>query len=368
MISSVVVLDVEQTQVDATWSIPVDGVSIASALVLLPKPAFLLSQTRLFARALTAAGYSVLVIEVETRESMQPILVEGCIWLRERSTAPSILVTQADFTSEISAFSFDSGAKGLLLVSPWAATLSEPGTGGVEQSREDGSAQMPLSLAPQIRTLILLGGGKSETAWVKEFIQHQPSVPDLYQVATVSDAALRDANREAFVKIWADNLLDEESKKVKLPEAGHHDASVHSGTDHYYTSVIASGHSLILDEPAELGGKNRGPTPMDMLLSALGACSAITARMYASRKNWPLEDIHIDLSHQLVSVDECEDCDLPEGVKGRVHVITRAIQLQGPLLTDEMKSRIMDIADKCPVHRTISDLSVIKSRLVPYQN
>jgi len=124
---------------------------------------------------------------------------------------------------------------------------------------------------------------------------------------------------------------------------------VHTAADHYYTEIQSAGHTLVADEPVAVGGTDRGPSPYGLLLSALGACTTITLRMYADRKEWPVEGITVRLHHEKIHARDCEDC---EKKAGRVDRIIREIDVQGPL-DDEQRERLRQIADMCPVHRTL---------------
>ena len=117
----------------------------------------------------------------------------------------------------------------------------------------------------------------------------------------------------------------------------------------YTSEVWAKGHALVADEPTSKGGHDAGPTPYALLMAALGACTGITLRMYADRKEWPLEGVVVALDHQKVHLEDCEDCE--EG-DTRVDEVRRRITLLGPL-NDDQRSRLMTIADRCPVHRTL---------------
>ncbi|MBT3606028.1 MAG: alpha/beta fold hydrolase [Candidatus Latescibacteria bacterium] len=127
----------------------------------------------------------------------------------------------------------------------------------------------------------------------------------------------------------------------------------------YRTNITVNGHTLVADEPQELGGTDQGPTPYDLLLSSLGSCTAITLRMYADRKNWPLENIDISLTHSKVHAQDCEEC---ETKTGQIDHIKREIDLTGSL-DAEQRARLLEIADRCPVHRTLQQEIVVKTEL-----
>jgi putative redox protein len=119
--------------------------------------------------------------------------------------------------------------------------------------------------------------------------------------------------------------------------------------------VQAGGHSLIADEPTGVGD-DLGPTPYDLLLASLGACTAMTIRLYAARKHWPLEHISIHLTHDRVHAEDARDC---ESESCMIDHIERVVDLTGPL-TDEQCARLLEIAERCPVHRTLmGDLRIV---------
>ena len=125
------------------------------------------------------------------------------------------------------------------------------------------------------------------------------------------------------------------------------------GLTHDWT---ARGHTLVADEPAEAGGADAGPTPYELLLAALGSCTSMTMLLYARRKGWSLEGVEVRLTHDRVHAADCADCETTEG---RIDTITREIILRGPLDL-EQRARLLEIARKCPVHRTLT--SEIKIR------
>ena len=119
------------------------------------------------------------------------------------------------------------------------------------------------------------------------------------------------------------------------------------GRDKYRTEISVGGRDLVADEPPALGGQGTGFAPYDLLLASLGACTAITLRMYADRKGWPLEKVHVTLEH---SKEEREG----ENGGKPVDMIDRVVRLEGPL-DDEQRAKLIEIAEKCPVHRTLTN-------------
>jgi uncharacterized OsmC-like protein/predicted alpha/beta hydrolase family esterase len=122
-----------------------------------------------------------------------------------------------------------------------------------------------------------------------------------------------------------------------------------SGAGPYGQRITAGGHQLVADEPAAIGGSDSGPTPYDLLLAGLGACTAITVRMYADRKGWPLRQTTVRLRHRRIHATDCAECDTSTG---QLDQIDRELQFEGEL-TDDQRARLMGIAERCPVHRTL---------------
>lgn len=123
----------------------------------------------------------------------------------------------------------------------------------------------------------------------------------------------------------------------------------------FRTEILSNGFPLVADEPKVVGGTNTGPTPYDYLLTALGSCTSMTLRMYADRKKWPLESVTVRLSHRKVHARDCAECESDDGLIDRIE---RVIDLTGPL-DDEQKRRLIEIADRCPVHKTLHGEVVI---------
>jgi len=126
---------------------------------------------------------------------------------------------------------------------------------------------------------------------------------------------------------------------------------VETGRTGIAVDIVAGAHTLKADEPEGVaGGTDRGPDPYALLLASLGACTAMTLRLYADRKGIPLEAARVRLSHERVHAEDCAQCDHKSG---RVDRIERQIELVGPL-DDEQRKRLLEIADRCPVHRTLT--------------
>lgn len=123
--------------------------------------------------------------------------------------------------------------------------------------------------------------------------------------------------------------------------------------------VVTSSHGFVADEPKD-DGDDLGPNPYELLLSALGTCTAMTVLMYVRRKEWPLKSISVECSHERVHCRDSEDCEEDRG--GLIDVIHRKIVLEGDL-SDEQRERIGYIAAKCPVHKTLSSRPVIRDVL-----
>ena len=132
-----------------------------------------------------------------------------------------------------------------------------------------------------------------------------------------------------------------------------------TGRGTFEQSVRMGSHRLIADEPVDVGGRDSGPSPYDLLLAALGTCTAMTLRLYAERKALPLQRVSVHLEHAKIHAEDCRSCETRQG---QVDLIQRAISLEGDL-DDAQRARMIEIADKCPVHRTLTSEIDIRTTL-----
>ena len=136
---------------------------------------------------------------------------------------------------------------------------------------------------------------------------------------------------------------------------------VRTGQGGYRSEIEAAGHLMVADEPVSVGGSGDGPTPYDYLLAGLGACTGMTLRMYADRKGWPVEAVTVRLRHSRRHQADCVSCESPTS---RIDVLEREIAIVGAL-DDDQRKRLLQIADQCPVHRTLESGFRIETRLAP---
>ena len=125
-------------------------------------------------------------------------------------------------------------------------------------------------------------------------------------------------------------------------------------------NITIGPHQLRADEPVAFGGADAGPDPYELLLAALGACTGMTVRMYADRKKWPLEGLQVQLAHSKIHAEDCANCETQSRSLDRIE---RKIAFTGKLSADQLQ-KLREIADKCPVHRTLSSRVEIHTLLV----
>ena len=152
---------------------------------------------------------------------------------------------------------------------------------------------------------------------------------------------------------WASRYLGDEPATASSPAPESRGTVVvrETGRGRFLQDVEAGPHRFQADEPVDFGGTDLGPGPYDLLLAGLGACTSMTVRMYAARKKWPLEGVEVSLQHDRVHAKDCQDCEAKEG---KVDRIVRQLTLSGPL-EPAQRTKLLEIADKCPVHRTLTN-------------
>ncbi|MGE0563040.1 MAG: alpha/beta fold hydrolase [Pseudolabrys sp.] len=163
----------------------------------------------------------------------------------------------------------------------------------------------------------------------------------------------------SVIAAWAERYLDKPAATpAPMDEVG---AVVVRETraGKFQQEVIVGRHRMIADEPAKVGGMDSGPNPYDFLLAGLGACTSMTLRLYAEHKKLPLDRVTVRLTHNKIHAADCEDCETKEG---KVDRIERTITVEGALDADQ-RQRLLEIADKCPVHRTLESEISIRTRL-----
>ena len=135
--------------------------------------------------------------------------------------------------------------------------------------------------------------------------------------------------------------------------------TVHGSAAGFAQEIVAGRHRLMADEPTSVGGTDTGPNPYDFLLAALGSCTSMTVALYARHKRWPLEAVTVRLRHSKIHAADCAECETRERLLDH---IDREVELVG-VLSDEQRARLLEIANKCPVHRTLASEIHIQTRL-----
>jgi uncharacterized OsmC-like protein len=132
----------------------------------------------------------------------------------------------------------------------------------------------------------------------------------------------------------------------------------------FRTQITAGQHQLIADEPKEVGGTDEGPSPYELLLASLGACTAMTLKMYVERKKLPVTDVEVSLTFDRIHIDDCESCVKEERLNDQeVQHISRLIYVTGDV-TEEQKERLLYIAGRCPVHVTLHSNPHVEDALI----
>lgn len=319
-------------------------------------------------------------------------LVAAAKWLTENHEAPSILIGHSLGGAAVLAAAHDiPGAKAVATIgAPFdPAHVSNNFSGAVQVINTMGEAEVSLGGRPfvikkQFLDDITSQNQKVRIANLKKalLLFHAPgdnivgveNAAEIYAAANhpKSFVTLEDADHllsrkqdgayvAEVVAAWASRYLGEREDTITLTKSKPGEVSVQETLEGKFSQIISVGgkHILRADEPMAYGGTDAGPTPYDLLLSSLGACTNMTLRMYADHKRIPLERATVTLRHDKIHIDDCENCETKDG---KVDQIIREISLEGDLTEDQRQS-LLTIADKCPVHRTLHSEVVVESSL-----
>lgn len=223
--------------------------------------------------------------------------------------------------------------------------------------------QLPDVIGHWKRALLVLHAPLDEVVGIEEAgkIFQAARHPKSFLALDGADHLLTDIGKAQYVATaiaaWAETYLpaSDAAGSVEVPGGM---VWVAEGNRRFLRDLYSDDHRWLADEPSRQGGDNLGPDPYELLLSALGACTSMTIRMYANRKGWNLESVGVRLSHSRQHADDCEDC--PEG-GGQLEVLRREISFAGAL-DQAQRARLLEIADRCPVHRTLQGRLKIETR------
>jgi len=159
---------------------------------------------------------------------------------------------------------------------------------------------------------------------------------------------------------WATRYLPEEPEEELPEDMPEGEVVVEGKTTSFLQRIRARNRTFTADEPLDKGGTNLGPNPYELLLAGLGACTSMTLKLYAGRKEWPLDAVRVTLRHDRIHAEDCEDCDKDTGM---IDVVDKKLELEGDL-SEEQRERLLAISARCPVHRTLVNEIKIRSELV----
>ena len=208
--------------------------------------------------------------------------------------------------------------------------------------------------------------GVENAAAIYEAARHPKSFISLdgadHLMSDLADAEFAARSISAF----ATRYVDDESGARGRPDPSAPVVVAETTQGPFLNHVVVGNHHFLADEPESIGGFDAGPAPYDLLGAALGTCTTMTLRMYADRKKLPLDRVTVEVSHGKVHVDDCLECIEDEPAKivaGKVDRFERVITIEGDELTDDDRQKLLAIADRCPVHRSLEANSVIATRL-----
>ncbi len=319
-------------------------------------------------------------------------LISAAKWLQENHQSPSILVGHSLGGAAVLAAAGDiEGAKAVATIgAPFdPAHVSHNFSDALEKVNDEGEAEVQLGGRPFIIKKQFIDDISSQNQ--KERIANLRKALLVFHAPTDNVVGVENASEiygaakhpKSFVSLdqadhllskkhdavyvsdviaaWASRYIEKDVNTISPPESTQGQVSVQETREGKFTQIISVGgkHTLRADEPPSYGGTDTGPTPYDYLLSGLGACTTMTMRMYADRKGIPLERATVFLRHEKIYAEDCETCETADG---KVDQITREISLEGDL-SPEQRQSLLQISEKCPVHRTLHSEVEVKSRL-----
>ena len=347
------------------------------------------------ARSLTAAGIAVLRFDFTGLGGSQGDfansnfssnvgdLVSAAEYLRARGTAPSLLIGHSlGGTAVVMAAPRIAEAKAVVTIGAPAtpAHIIKQFRLHTEEIEEHGEAEVMLAgrkfkIQRQFLDDLMSHDLAAELTSGRRalLVMHSP-IDEIVSIDEASRIFLAARHPKSFISLGnADHLLSKPadaqyvattiaawaSRYLPAPEdpldrvEARGEIWVGEGNHEFLRDVHSDDHYWLADEPESVGGDNLGPDPYEHLLAALGTCTSMTIRMYANRKKWPLEDVAVRLTHTRKHAQDCRDCDEAPATNGaKLDVLSRMISFAGPL-DDTQRQRLLEIADRCPVHRTL---------------
>ena len=311
--------------------------------------------------ALTRAGIAVLGFELAAQAGPEgevqgatpsfgvAAAVAAAGWLRREQRAPALLVGH--------------GLGGAAVV---AAAASIPEAVAIATINVPAGPSLAPAIATLSQALIVFHSSRDATVGANDLstVLHAARQRGTFVAVDDADHLLtRDADARyvgAVLAAWASRHLPPRPADARSPDGPRDVVLVSETGDGKFQLEIAIGpHRLLADEPVSAGGYDSGPSPYDLLTAALGACTAMTVRLYADRKGLPLERVRVNLRHDKIHASDCAECETKEG---RIDRIERVLDLDGPL-DDAARAKLLEIANKCPVHRTLRSEVFIPTRL-----
>jgi putative redox protein len=233
-----------------------------------------------------------------------------------------------------------------------------------KQFIEDLETQSLSSITKNLRkALLIMHSPQDTTVGIKnaEELYHAAIHPKSFVSLDGADHLLMDKKDSTYVGNviagWAKRYISVPENKTLKTE---HQVVAHMDGDAFVTQIRSGNHSFIADEPESVGGNNFGPSPYELVSSGLAACTAMTIRMYANLKKWDLQHVEVHVDYGKIHAEDCADC---ETKNGQIDVFERQITLSGKL-DDNQKERILKIANKCPVHKTLHQEVKITTTLI----